>query len=80
MKVLAPCLNISLLAPQHPAIALHEGWCAARNREPFDATQPPAWQAGFQLWKQAETNRMVRDLRQVLAVADCRRPRVYPPL
>jgi hypothetical protein len=86
MKVLAPCLDISRFAPPppiHPAISLHEGWCAARSGEPFDMTQPMAWQEGYELWKTRELDAGIRALRQALLsggvpAREAPRPRAFP--
>jgi hypothetical protein len=33
----------------HPAIDLHRGWCACRNREPWDPTETAPWREGWLL-------------------------------
>jgi hypothetical protein len=45
-----PFLTVSHLVPQHPAIALHAGWVAARAGAALDVTQGAAWIAGWKFW------------------------------
>jgi hypothetical protein len=81
MKAMAPCLSTS---PIHPAISMHGGWVAARNGEPQDATQCPAWLEGWTLWHlhhpclDTQLTACVTALRSILRPADAPRPHAQP--
>lgn len=87
MKVLAPCLNVSrLLKPPKKAENIHDlhaGWVACRNGEPFDMSQPPAWQVGYSMWQERELDAGIKALRQALMAGglepgEAPMPRVFP--
>jgi len=81
----APCNIVSHLKPARKPeniFDLHAGWVACRNSEPFDVSQPPAWQVGYRMYQEHQLDMGIRALRQALwdgvTPNEAPMPRVYP--
>jgi hypothetical protein len=60
----SPSLVVAHLVREHTAHGLWRGWCACRNRDPWDPAESKAWQEGYLLrlrvdWHGAVTLRPV---------------------